>query len=67
MKKGVLENFAKFRKTSVPGSLFNEGLRPTTLLKMGLWHRCFPGYFAKFSRTPFLENTYGRLNFLFSE
>ena len=29
------------------------GLRPTTLLKKRLWHRCFPVSFAKFSRTPF--------------
>ena len=29
------------------------GLRPTTLLKKRLWHRCFPVSFPKFSRTPF--------------
>ena len=28
------------------------GLRPTTLLKQRLWHRCFPVDFAKFLRTP---------------
>ena len=27
-------------------------LRPETLLKKGLWHRCFPRNFAKFLRTP---------------
>ena len=29
-------------------------LRPVTLLKKGLWHRCFPVDFAKLLRTPFL-------------
>ena len=31
--------------------------RPATLLKTRLWHRCFPVNFAKFLRTPFLQNT----------
>ena len=30
-----------------------EGLRPATLLKKRLWHRCFPANFAKLLRTPF--------------
>ena len=30
--------------------------RPATLLKMRLWHRCFSVNFAKFLRTPFLQN-----------
>ena len=34
--------------------LFNSGLRPATLLKKRLWHRCFPANFARFLRTPFL-------------
>ena len=34
---------------------------PATLLKKRLWHRCFPVNFAKFLRTPFLQNTSGRL------
>ena len=29
-------------------------LRPATLLKKRLWHRCFPVNFAKFLKTPFL-------------
>ena len=29
-------------------------LRPATLLKNGLWHRCFPLNFVKFLKTPFL-------------
>ena len=36
-------------------------LRPATLLKKRLWHRSFPVNFAKFLRTPFLQNTSGRL------
>ena len=31
------------------------------LLKKILWHRCFPVNFSKFLRTPFLQNTSGRL------
>ena len=32
-----------------------------TLLKKRLCHRCFPVNFAKSLRTPFLQNTSGRL------
>ena len=49
MKKDVLKNFTKFTG------------RPATLLKKRLWHRCFPKNFANFLRTPFLQNTSGRL------
>ena len=35
--------------------------RPATLLKKRLWRRCFPVNFVKFLRTPFLQNTSGRL------
>ena len=43
--------------------LFNKvtSLRPATLLKKRLWHRCFPVNFTKFLKTPFLQNTFGRL------
>ena len=64
VRKGVLRNFAKFTGKHLCQSLsFNKvvGLRPGTLLKKSLWHRCFPVYFAKFRRTPFLQNTSGRL------
>ena len=64
MKKGVLRNFTKFTgKHLCQSLLFNKvaGLRPATLLKKRLWHRCFPMNFAKFLRTPFLQNTSGRL------
>ena len=56
-KKGGLRNFAKFTgKHLYKSRLFNKvaGLRPATLLKKRLWHRCFPLNFAKFLRTPFL-------------
>ena len=56
-KKGVLRNFAKFTGKHLCQSLFFNkvaGLRPATLLKKRLWHRCFPVNFAKFLRTPFL-------------
>ena len=54
-KKGVLTNFAKFAGTPVPELLFfNKGLRPATLLKKRLWHKCFPVNFTKFLGTPFL-------------
>ena len=36
-------------------------LRPATLLKNRLWHRCFPMNFTKFLRTLFLQNSSGRL------
>ena len=39
------------RKTPVPESFFNK------VAKKRLWHRCFPVNFAKFLRTPFLQNT----------
>ena len=36
-------------------SFFNKvaGLKPATLLKRRLWHRCFPMNAVKFLRTPF--------------
>ena len=55
-KKGVLRNIAKFTGKHLCQSLFFNkvaGLRPATLLKKRLWHRCFPVNFAKFLRTPF--------------
>ena len=51
----------------MPESLFFNkvvDLRPATLLKKRLWHRCFPVNFAKFLRTPFLQNTSGRLRLI---
>ena len=42
---------------------FNKvaSLKPATLLKKRLWHRCFTVNFAKFLRTAFLQNTSGWL------
>ena len=38
-------------------SVFNKVAGLTEiLLKKRLWHRCFPVYFAKFLRAPFLQN-----------
>ena len=56
-KKGVLRNFEKLTRKHLCGSLFFDkvaGLRPATLLKKRLWHRCFPVNFVRFLRTPFL-------------
>ena len=64
MEKGVLINFTKFTEKHPCKSLFFNkvaGLRPATLLKKSLLHRCFPVNFANFLRTPFLQNTSGRL------
>ena len=58
LRKGVLRNFIKFiGKQLCQSLLFNEvaGLRPQ------VWHWCFPVNFVKFLRTPFLQNTPGRL------
>ena len=56
VRKGVFRNFAKLTGNHLCQSLvFNKvaGLKPATLLKKGLWHRCFPVNFAKLLRTPF--------------
>ena len=55
--KVVFKNFAKFTGKHLCQSLFFDkvaGLRPATLLKMKIWHRCFPVNFLNFLRTPFL-------------
>ena len=64
VKKGVLRNSTKFTGKQLCHSLFFNkvaALRPATLLKKILWHRCFPVNFAKFPRTTFLKNTSGWL------
>ena len=63
-KIGVLRNFAKFTgKHPCQSLLFNKvaDLRPATLLKKRLWHRCFPVNFAKFLKTPFITKHLWRL------
>ena len=50
-KKGVLRNFGKFIEKHMCQKLFFNkvaGLRPATLLKKSLCHRCFSMNFAKF-------------------
>ena len=62
VKKGVPRIFAKFTGKHLCQSLFFNkvaDLRSATLLKKSLWYRCFPVNFAKFLRTPFLQNTSG--------
>ena len=56
VRKDVLRNFAKFT-----GKHLCQGLKPAPFLKKRLWHRCFPGNSAKFLKTPFLQNTSGKL------
>ena len=59
-KKVFLEISHKFTRKHLCQSLFFNkvaGLRPVTLLKKRLWHRCFPVYFAIFIRTPFYKTS----------
>ena len=58
-KKVVLGNFAKF--TGKHLSRLSLLIKLQTLQKKRPWHRCFPLNFAKFLRTPFLQNTSRRL------
>ena len=56
MNKGVRRNFAKFTGKPLCQSLFFNrvaGMRPATLFKKRLWHKCFPVNFPKFLRTLF--------------
>ena len=45
---------AAVRRCSVKKVFLKIELRPTTLLRKRLWHRCFLMNFAKFLRTPLL-------------
>ena len=59
-KKAVPNSFAKITgKYLCQCPFFNkvEGLRPTTLFKNRLWHRCFPLNFVKFITAALLQNT----------
>ena len=63
MKKGVLRNFVQFTgKHQCQTLFFNKvaGLSPVTLIKKSPWHRCFLVNFAKFLRSPFLQNSSGQ-------
>ena len=62
MKKDVLRNFTKFTGKHLCQSLFFNkvvGLRPVTLLKKRLWHRCFLVNFVKFLRHRFYRTPLG--------
>ena len=54
-RRSCLEVFT--RKQLCESLFFNKvaGLRPATLLKKRLWHKCFPINFVKFLRTPFYK------------
>ena len=59
-EKGVFRNFTEFTRKHLCQSLFFinvAGLKPATLLKNRLLHRCFPLNFAKFLKTPFSYRT----------
>ena len=63
-EKGVLRNFTKFtRKYLCQTLFFNKvaGMRPATLLKKRLWHRCFSVNFDRFFKIPVWRKTSGRL------
>ena len=62
IRKGLLRNFAKFTGKHLCQSHFLNkvaGLRPRTLLKERLWHRCFPVNFTKFIGIFFHKITLG--------
>ena len=59
VKKGVFRNFAKFIGKHLRQRLFFNkvaGLRPATLLKKNLWHRCFPVSFCEISKNTFFTD-----------
>ena len=61
LRKVVFRNFAKFSGKHLCQSLFLIKLQlwAYNFIKKRLWHRCFSVDFAKFQRTPFLQNTCG--------
>ena len=63
VKKVFLEISQNLQENTCVRVFFNKvaGLRPATLLKKSLWHRCFLVKFAKFLKTPFLQNTFEQL------
>ena len=57
-------NFVKFTGKHLCQSLFFDkvaGLRPATIIKKRLWHRCFSVNFVTFLRTPILTKICERL------
>ena len=66
--KNTLQKQPKFTgKRLCQIRVFNKvaGLRPATLLKNKLYHKCFPVNFLKFLRTPFSQKSSGQLLTLF--
>ena len=64
MKKGVLEISQNSQEKTCTRVIFLiklQACRPASFLKKRPWHECFPVNFAKFLRTPLLQNTSGRL------
>ena len=57
VKKVVFRNFKKFTGKRLYQSHFFK----IKLQVCRLWYKCFPVNFEKFLRTPFLQNTSGRL------
>ena len=53
VEKVLLEISQNLQEMPVPESLFNKVAGSSTLLKRGLWYRCFSVTFVKFLRTPF--------------
>ena len=63
VKKGVLEISQNSQESTCARVSFLIKLQvpPVTLLKKRLWRSCLPVNLAKFLRTPFSQNTSGRL------
>ena len=57
VKKGVLKSFANFTGKHLCFSLFFNKVASLKALKDSKQHRCFPGKFAKFVKTPILKNS----------
>ena len=58
----TIECISEISEAATRGVLLKKVfLRPATLLKKRLWHRCFPLNFVNCSRIPLLQNTSGRL------
>ena len=55
VRKGVLRQTCNFIKIETLAQVFSCEFCEIS------WHRCFPVNFAKFLRTPLLQNTSGRL------
>ena len=68
IKIDVLKNFEKFhRKTSLPESLIKLQARGLPLIKKETLEQVLSVNFVKFLKTPFLQNTSGRLLLCFFE